>query len=300
MANIYSEKSLNFGDYYLELHTLVANEVGSEFSEDENLVFRGITYPDVIWVVTAVDDAYYLWIFGGSNFRFDSQGNAIAGTVTGIAVYDYDIEAEEAGDARIMMENIKVSLKSLSDAALTASDVDDNVINSRLFSGVDLFTLSDDDDVVVGVGGNDSIYGNGGDDYLGGGDGNDLIVGGAGNDVVDGEKGQDTLTGGIGDDIFYFDAPISKKMLDTVTDFDSLADTLVFDTSIFKSLSEGELAADQFVQGARALDTNDFFIYNNGTLFYDADGNGKTKAVAVVKLTGLPTLTHEDIYCELN
>jgi Ca2+-binding RTX toxin-like protein len=300
MANLYSEKSLNFEDYYLELHTLVKNCIDFEFSQDQNVVYRGITYPDGFSFLTAVHDAHYRWLFGGSKLRFDSQGNAIAGTVTGVAVYDYDLGAEAVRDSRVGIENIKVPLKSLTDAALTASVDDDEVIWSRLLSGADLMTLSDDDDVVVGFGGNDSIYGNGGDDYLGGGDGNDLIVGGAGNDVVDGEKGQDTLTGGIGDDIFYFDAPISKKMLDTVTDFDSLADTLVFDTSIFKSLSEGELAADQFVQGARALDTNDFFIYNNGTLFYDADGNGKTKAVAVVTLTGLPTLTHEDIYCELN
>lgn len=199
-----------------------------------------------------------------------------------------------------MIENMKASLKSINDAALTASDSDDNALYGRILSGSDNILLSDDDDVVVGLGGNDSIYGNGGDDYLGGGDGNDLIVGGAGNDVVDGENGQDTLTGSLGDDIFYFDARINRKMSDTVTDFDPQSDTLVFDISIFKSLSEGFLAADQFVQGTRALDANDYFIYNNGTLFYDVDGNGQAKAVAIVTLTGTPALTYTDIYGEWN
>ena len=67
-----------------------------------------------------------------------------------------------------------------------------------------------------------------------------------------------------------------------------------------KSLSEGFLAADQFVQGTRALDANDYFIYNNGTLFYDVDGSGKAKAVAIVTLTGAPALTYTDIYGEWN
>lgn len=88
MANIYSEKSLNVGDYYLELHTLVKNLVSSDFFEDEYHVYRGITNPDVVYAVTAVHDAFYLWIFGGSNFQFDSEGNGLAGTVTGIAIYD--------------------------------------------------------------------------------------------------------------------------------------------------------------------------------------------------------------------
>ena len=72
---------------------------------------------------------------------------------------------------------------------------------------------------------------------------------------------------------------------------------MVFQLSVFSSLgSVGPLEAENFIAGAKALDTDDYFVYNNGTLYYDADGSGKKKAVAVVTLTGAPELGHENFW----
>lgn len=69
--------------------------------------------------------------------------------------------------------------------------------------------FGDINQLVLGLGGNDTIYGfNGddtliggaGDDELFGGTGNDLLRGGSGDDVLIGSTGDDTLLGGIGRD----------------------------------------------------------------------------------------------------
>jgi Ca2+-binding RTX toxin-like protein len=51
---------------------------------------------------------------------------------------------------------------------------------------------------------NNVIYGLGGNDTLTGGAGNDLIDGGAGDDIIDGGGGVDQLIGGLGNDTFLF------------------------------------------------------------------------------------------------
>ena len=45
-----------------------------------------------------------------------------------------------------------------------------------------------------------------------------------------------------------------------------------------------------------ALDANDFLLYdtNDGSLYYDADGNGSGARVEFVSLTGIPALTAAD------
>ena len=50
------------------------------------------------------------------------------------------------------------------------------------------------DDVVGGLGGNDSLAGRGGNDHLSGGDGDDRLGGGNDDDVVDGGEGTDTVS----------------------------------------------------------------------------------------------------------
>ena len=67
---------------------------------------------------------------------------------------------------------------------------------------------------------------------------------------------------------------------------------------MFKALSAtGTLAASQFRVGTKALDANDFVIYNNatGAMLYDADGNGAGAAVLIATVgTGL-AMTNADI-----
>ena len=58
------------------------------------------------------------------------------------------------------------------------------------------------DDLISGLGGNDSLYGELGNDLLLGGAGNDLLYGGAGNDTLDGGDGDDGMDGGTGADVY--------------------------------------------------------------------------------------------------
>uniref|UniRef100_UPI004048BC5C VCBS domain-containing protein n=1 Tax=Polynucleobacter sp. TaxID=2029855 RepID=UPI004048BC5C len=89
---------------------------------------------------------------------------------------------------------------------------------AMLTRGNDTETLSDNSEIVAGLGGNDTVNTAGGNDkYIGGSGvdtvrggagndhlygygGNDLLYGDAGNDKLNGGKGDDQLDGGLGDD----------------------------------------------------------------------------------------------------
>ncbi len=60
-------------------------------------------------------------------------------------------------------------------------------------------------DKIAGGSGDDTIYGDTGNDLLSGGQGNDLIAAGEGDDNVAGGKGNDTVTGGKGNDVISGD-----------------------------------------------------------------------------------------------
>jgi Ca2+-binding RTX toxin-like protein len=59
------------------------------------------------------------------------------------------------------------------------------------------------DNIINGLGGNDTIYGKDGNDTLNGGDGVDIVYGGNGNDALNGDNGNDQLIGGDGDDNLF-------------------------------------------------------------------------------------------------
>ena len=114
------------------------------------------------------------------------------------------------------------------------------------------------------------------------------LDGGSGNDTLDGGLGVDKLMGGRGNDVFKF---TTKGHIDIITDFNVTNDTIQLENAVFKSLTAtGMLAASQFKLGTKALDANDFIIYNKatGALLYDADGNGGGGAVQITTVgTGL-------------
>ena len=56
------------------------------------------------------------------------------------------------------------------------------------------------DNIIDGLGGNDTIYGRDGNDTLNGGDGVDIVYGGNDNDALNGDNGNDRLFGENGDD----------------------------------------------------------------------------------------------------
>ncbi len=113
---------------------------------------------------------------------------------------------------------------------------------------------------------------------------NDKLSGLGGNDTLDGGKGNDTLTGGEGHDSFVFNAKLTDNV-DKVIDFQAGLDTIVLDDKVFKKLSPGPLAVEEFVVGKKAKDGDDHVIYNqkNGQLLYDQDGKGGHDAVVFAK-----------------
>ena len=146
------------------------------------------------------------------------------------------------------------------------------------------------------------MSGNGAANLLRGLGGDDRLDGKAGADVLEGGLGNDRLTGGAGADAFVFGSkPNTTLNSDTVTDFVSGTDTLVFNKTIYPAFTAlGAIGADAFWSGAgvnAAHDATDRFLYNttNGALWYDADGTGSTAAVQVATLTGRPALAFSDI-----
>lgn len=121
------------------------------------------------------------------------------------------------------------------------------------------------------------------------------LNGGAGNDTLDGGLGNNRLTGGIGNDIFRF---TTKGHLDKITDYNVANDTIQLENSVFtKLISAGTLAASQFRVGQKAMDINDFIIYNKslGALLYDSDGVGVAAATQIASIGVGLNLTNSDI-----
>jgi len=124
---------------------------------------------------------------------------------------------------------------------------------------------------------------------------NNRLNGGFGNDVLDGRGGNNVLTGGANQDIFRF---TTLDHVDTITDFVVVDDTIQLENSIFTVLTTiGTLAADQFRIGTKAVDANDFIVYNStaGNLLYDADGNGAVAAIPIASIGVGLSLTNADI-----
>jgi Ca2+-binding RTX toxin-like protein len=127
----------------------------------------------------------------------------------------------------------------------------------------------------------------------------DTLIGNASANVISGHQGNDTLTGGEGVDKFLFNTTLDRlNNVDTVTDFNLADDRIRLDNKIFTQFTNGRLAADSFVtgNGATALDSNDFLIYDtsDGTLYYDADANGSGQQIEFANLIGIPALTSLD------
>ncbi len=122
------------------------------------------------------------------------------------------------------------------------------------------------------------IQGTDGDDVLVGTDGNDTLSGGPGDDTLNGGPGADTLTGGPGADSFVL-ADLGAG-IDTITDFDPLADSLDLTALLDAVFGPGD-DIDAFVTATS----------ENGdtTIAVDVDGAGQDAApveVAVLEDVG--------------
>lgn len=149
------------------------------------------------------------------------------------------------------------------------------------------------------------VTGTAGADAIKGGRSNDVLKGQGGNDRLWGGLGNDLLYGGTGKDTFVFDTkPNAKTNLDKIMDFNVRDDAMRLDNAIFTKLGSGSPAAPKllnakfFTVGDKAKDGNDYLIYNQdtGLLFYDADGSGSGKAVALAQLMKGLALTYKDFF----
>jgi Ca2+-binding RTX toxin-like protein len=141
--------------------------------------------------------------------------------------------------------------------------------------------------------------------------GKDVLAGGLGNDQLWGGYGNDVLTGGKGKAVFVFNAKNGsyktdrKVNFDKITDFNVKDDRIWLENKIFTKLGKkgsekkpAKLNKEFFIIGTKALEKDDYLIYNKktGVLSYDKDGSGKGKAVEIAQLKkGLP-LKHDDFF----
>jgi serralysin len=121
----------------------------------------------------------------------------------------------------------------------------------------------------------------------------DTIIGNGYANALYGNLGKDMLTGNDGEDFFVFDTKPSAANADTITDFVSGGDHLVFNNAIFTRIgADGALKNGAFTANTtgEAGDRGDRVVHNTvtGEVFYDADGSrsGAAKLVAVIG-TGL-------------
>lgn len=126
-----------------------------------------------------------------------------------------------------------------------------------------------------------TLLGNAGANTLSGGDGDDVIYGGL---------GKDTLVGGNGSDAFVFNTALSSRNVDRVVGYQDGVDKIYLEDAIFTKLRGDTNLSDNIVNGTRALDSNDYLIYNTstGALVYDSNGSARGGEVTVATLgTGL-------------
>lgn len=140
-------------------------------------------------------------------------------------------------------------------------------------------------------------------DYFVGGTGKDTLYGGAGNDKLNGGAGNDLLKGGSGKDIFIFNTKLNAtKNIDKISDFSVPNDSIWLENKIFTKIGSGTMARpgklkkDFFVKGDKALDGNDYIIYDSkkGILYFDKDGSGAAKAVAFATISKHLAITEKD------
>ena len=239
---------------------------------------------------------------------YDGKFKSENGDINGI-INSYDsvyMKIYSQANLGFTIFNLKLDFKTVQSLAMS----NDSLGFMKLaLKGNDTIYGSNFMDYLYGFNGNDTIYGGDDLDFIKGGLGNDKIYGENGNDFIYGGLGKDILTGGLDLDMFYFDTKLGKSNVDTITDFVVgnwntggivVGDQLNLDKSIFTRLTEGMLNNQELVFGTKALDNNDYLIFNpkTHTLSYDADANGAGKAIAFVVLTGVNT-TPDDLSADI-
>ncbi|MEA5532825.1 cadherin-like domain-containing protein [Crocosphaera sp. XPORK-15E] len=179
----------------------------------------------------------------------------------------------------------------------TGNQWDNKLIGNK---GSNILDGKSGNDYLDGKAGNDILLGGIGNDVLNGGDGNDVLNGGDGNDILLGGAGKDILTGGDGADIFWFNTtPNASSNVDTITDFVSGTDHLLFKGINLGVPSQFHIDDKRFLSNSTGIATtiDQRLIYNqsSGQLYYDSNGSGAGHSVLVAILPTSSALTASDI-----
>lgn len=249
------------------------------FDEDVSALVSGSTK-------ITITDGYTTSILTGANLQISDNG--LTGTLTSAVLSTLD-------DDYLQISGLSYNLNN------TVYD-DGFLVSGKLLFGdlADLAYMMNGNDTINGSTQSDRIAGFNGNDVINGNDGNDFLEGWDGSDTLNGGVGKDILTGGSGADKFVFNTTLNATTnLDTIKDFVKGTDKIVLDDDIFtKFLNKTSISAGNLITGTKALQADDYLIYNtsNDTLYYDADGSGsKFGLVAFAKIelagTAAPTAT---------
>lgn len=248
------------GNGYDQVHTDVSYSLGSQAIE--RLVLMGTDD------INANGNFLNNSLLGNSGDNsFDGRGGS-------------DTMHGRAGDDRFIVD-------SVGDRVVEHHGNGRDIVTSRIQN----YTLEDNvEDVLISPGTQDyNVTGN---------NLSNSIRGNAGDNVISGKVGADLLNGLGGRDNFVFDTQPGPGNVDRIVDFAG-DDTIVLENAVFGGIAPGELAETRFkVYGdGQKIDSSDRVLYNenSGTLWYDADGSGSTKAVHIATLQSLPGLTADDI-----
>ena len=239
-----------------------------------------------------VGDVY----LGFGDDTYDGRGGSVAGTIFGAAGNDLFVAglSAEKFDGGVGIDTVSF----LSGTGLQIS-LTNNVLSTGAAAG-DIFNSIEN---IIGSSiGNDTIFGNSVANQLKGMGGNDSLFGVGGNDLLTGGSGVDTLAGGLGNDAFIYNR--LSEVGDTISDFHgAVGDNDVFwinAASFGGGLTLGVLKAGELISevGHSATATTDRFIFDtvDTSLWFDADGSGRSAAVMVADLQAGATFSGFDIF----
>ena len=260
--------------YFIDSHGIIGRVIGVE---DQNFASTYATKIDGrIFVATASN-------FSLNVYEVRSSGFELVAKVTDQSQFDIT-----SATPIIFEKNGKIYVEQ------------NNTLFQVLENGSDVMSGRSGSDVLYGAEGNDTIYGGFDNDQLFGGTGKDRLNEGVGNGSLKGEEGSDTLTGGSGMDKFIFNTSLAAGNVDTITDFNVIADTIRLENAIFKGIFGGILITNAFTSNnsGNATDTLDRIIYerDTGKLFFDRDGTGSAEKINFAVLDMQLKLTHADFF----
>ncbi|WP_121061064.1 calcium-binding protein [Chachezhania antarctica] len=143
-------------------------------------------------------------VFGSGEYYTDIGGGSVALDMSAPA-YTVDLSPSITGDAAVDVIYGMLDLGGASNGEVQTL-LDNMIPDDVAFYGAggdDVFTGTDNADMLKGKGGDDTLYGGKGADDIYGGNGDDTLYGNGGSDTINGGKGDDTIYGGNGSDTIF-------------------------------------------------------------------------------------------------